>query len=122
MIAQKQFTAKGTINGRRIVKFDAAENEIIQASAASDRLLGVYLGPGNAATNDLVDCCLLGECLLDVAGAIGRGMLLTADSNGKGVQANPSAGVNNRVIAMALQSGTDITIKVLVLPSQLQGA
>lgn len=122
MIAQRQYTANGSIAARRIVKFDASDTTVVQASAVSDQLLGVYIGPADAASSDLVDVCLMGECLLDVAGAVGRGVLLTCDSNGKGVQAVPAAGVNNRIIGEALQTGTDTTIRVLVFPSMMQGA
>lgn len=122
MILQRQYDAAGAITARRVVKFDTTDTTIAQASSVSDRLIGISLGPDDATVADPVDVCMLGECMLDVAGAVGRGALLTVDSDGKGVQANPSAGVNNRIVAMALQTGTNTTIRVLVLPGMLQGA
>lgn len=106
----------------RIVKF-ASDTQVSQASAATDLLIGVYVGPADAVTTSTGNVvCLLGECRLEVAGAVTRGQLLTSDGDGKGIPAAPSAGVNSRIVAMALMSGTDTTIRVLVIPSMMQGA
>ncbi|MBF0415602.1 MAG: DUF2190 family protein [Magnetococcales bacterium] len=115
------FTAGATINPNRIVKFDATDSVVIQAAAATDAILGVanYLG---AATGDRVDVCLVGLADVEYGGAITRGALLTSDANGKAVAAAPAAGVNNRIIGVAMVSGVSGDIApVLINPNQVQG-
>jgi hypothetical protein len=48
-------------------------------------------------------------------------MTLTTNANGQGVNAAPAAGTNVRTVALALQSGTDSFIPVLVVPGWMQG-
>lgn len=122
MILARPFTASGAITAHRIVRL-SSESVVAQAVNATSRLIGVYTGPSDAAdasTGNVV--CLLGECLLDTAGSVNAGDLLTADANGKGIVAAPAAGANNRIIAVALVGGTDLTIRVLVVPGMMQGA
>ena len=118
----KRYTADGAITTRRLVKRGASDTQMAQASAVTDLIVGVYLGPGDAANGDTIDVCLLGECTLEVTGSVSFGSLLTTDSNGKGAVAAPASGVNNRIAAMALQAGTNTTVRVLVLPGMVQGA
>lgn len=116
-----KYTAEGAITKFRFVKFGSTDSQVIQASAVTDRIVGVYIGPSDAANTDSVLICELGECFLEVDGAIGRGMTLTTDANGKGVNAAPAAGTNNKAGARAQISGTSTTIRVLVVPGWFQG-
>lgn len=92
------------------------------ASAGTDALIGVSVAAADTDDGDHLNVCLLGECYLDVSGAVVRGALLTSDGDGKGVTAAPSAGVNARIVGLALTSGTNTTIRVMVLPGMVQGA
>jgi hypothetical protein len=118
-----RFTAEGAIVKRRFVKFGSSDSKVVQASAVTDRIIGVYSGGADAADTEEIEVCLLGICFLEVSGAIGRGMSLTTDADGKGVNAAPAAGVNNRIAAVAMQSGTNAVIRVFVVQGGwMQGA
>jgi hypothetical protein len=113
--------AEGAITKNRLVKFGSSDTQVIQSSAVTDRILGVYIGPDDAVDAAAVDVCVLGECNLEVSGAIGRGMTLTTNASGQGVNAAPAAGTNNKAAAMAMISGTSTTISVFVSPGWYQG-
>jgi len=122
MLWQKTGTAQGAITKNRIVKFGSADDTYAVATTpATDRIAGVFIGPSDAADSDTIEVCMLGECNLEVSGAIGRGMSLTTNGSGQGVNAAPVAGTNNKIVAMAQISGTDTTIPVFVVPGWFQG-
>lgn len=115
------FDAGAAISGNRIVKL-SADATVVQGAAATDALLGVSDQNG-AASGERIDVTLDGVAEITLGGTVTRGALLTSDANGKGVAAAPSAGVNNRIIGMALVSGVsgDI-IDVLLSQGSMQGA
>lgn len=117
----KGFIAGGTVAARRIVKFGSGDTAAVQASAATDSLIGVSdLG---AASGESVAVIMGGIAAVEYGGNVTRGALLTADSNGKAVAAAPAAGVNNRIIGVAMLSGVSGDIgSVLVNPGAFQGA
>lgn len=117
----KGFIAGGAVAARRIVKFGSGDTAVVQASAATDSLIGVSdLG---AASGESVAVIMGGIAAVEYGGNVTRGALLTADSNGKAVAAAPAAGVNNRVIGTAMIGGVSGDIgSVLVNPGAFQGA
>lgn len=137
----KTFTAGGTINDARILKFSSADNLVVQATAATDALIGISKVPQGQqqraiqtgptpptiptvtiAANQRVDVVLEGIGEVIFGGTITRGALITADANGKAVAAAPAAGTNNRIIGVAMCSGVDGDIgTVLISPSVMQG-
>lgn len=121
MIYTRTFTAEAALTAHRLVRPGAGADTVTPATAVTDRIIGVYVGPSDAAINDQVEVCLLGECHLNVAGAIGKGMTLTTNATSQGVNAAPAAGANNRTIAWAIDAGTDVTIRVFVVPGWIQG-
>lgn len=112
MLWSRPYTATGAITKNRLVKYAADDTHVSQASAVTDRIVGVYIGPSDAADGDAVEICLLGECNLEVSGAIGRGMRLTTNSSGQGVTAE--SGGSSRTCAVAMIAGTNSTIPVFV--------
>jgi hypothetical protein len=109
--------AEETINPHRFVKFGATAGKYAQASAATDKVLGVsdYLGvvyDSALARND-IDVHVIGAPQLQVGGAVAAGDKLTADADGKGVV----AAAGNLVYAMANAAGVagDI-IEVILMP------
>ena len=122
MLYSDRFVAEGAITKNRLVKFGSTDAKVVQASTVTDRIVGVFIGPSDAADTDAVEVCMLGRCNLEVSGSIGRGMTLTTNANGQGVNAVPPPGANNKVAAMALISGTNTTIPVLVYSGWIQGA
>jgi hypothetical protein len=109
------------INPFRIVKVGAADFAALQASAVSDKLLGVSTEI-DAAAGERIDVVHKGTADLKLGGTVARGDFLTTDASGQGVTAAPAGGVNNQIIGRALLSGVngDI-IPVLVAPGMLQG-
>lgn len=122
MIIVKPYTAQGAIPKFRFVKIGASASQVQLAVAASDRILGVYIGPDDAADGEAIEVCHLGESWLTVGGTIGIGMSLTTDANGQGVNAAPVAGANNKTGAIALQAGgSGGILLVIVVPGWYQG-
>ena len=121
MLYSRVFNAEGAITVCRLVKFGSSDTQVSVATAASDRIAGVYLGRGDAVDGQAIEICMLGECTLEVSGTIARGMTLTTDALGKGINAAPAAGANAKTAAMALQSGTNTWIPVFVCPGWTQG-
>lgn len=116
----KSYKAGGAISKHRIVKL-SADDTVVQAAAATDALHGV-LGEIAAASGDRVDVVLTGIAEVEYGGNVTRGALLTADADGKAVSADPAAGVNNRIIGQAMESGVAGDIgSVLISHSSMQG-
>ena len=118
----KSFAAGAATSPFRIVKFGADDRHVIQATAATDGLLGVTNElPANAA-EQLADVILQGIAEVELGGTVALTDKVTADSVGRGVAAAPATGVNNRVIGLPLIAGVsgDI-IPVLLAQSVLQG-
>jgi hypothetical protein len=121
MLYSRPGTAEGAIAKFRLVRFGSTDAQFVQAAAVTDRIAGVYVGPADAADGAAIEVCLLGECFLEVSGAIGRGMTLTTNASGQGVNTTPPGAQNNKAAAVALISGTNTVIPVLVVPHWYQG-
>lgn len=99
----KNFNAGAAIPAYTIVKF-GADSKTVVPSAAADDFIGVT-GVVPADVNEPVDVHFDGICLVKCGGTVTRGKFLTCDANGDAVQAAPAAGVNARLIGMALEDG-----------------
>jgi len=83
----KPYTAGATIAARRIVKFGAADGAVIQAAAATDKLIGISSDLGTA-TGERQDVFMIGNVAeVDAGGTITRGDSVTSDASGKAVTA-----------------------------------
>lgn len=100
----RNFKAEAAIAANTIVKLGSADGQVLTAAAATDKLLGVTTDIA-AAINERCDVILSGVADVIYGGAVTRGDLLTADATGRAVTAAPAAGVNNRIIGIALVSG-----------------
>jgi hypothetical protein len=118
----RSFTAGGTINPRRLVKFGSSDREVVQAAAATDLIVGVVISPEVRASGDRVDVALAGVVEVDMGGTVTRGVKVTSDANGKGVAAAPAGGTNNHVVgfAMVTTASGDIA-EVMISQSVNQG-
>lgn len=95
------YTAGGTIAKRRIVKFGSADGVVVQASAATDLLIGVSSDLGSVA-GERQDVFETGNVMeVDFGGTIARGASVTSDANGKAV----AAASGNIAIGYATKSG-----------------
>lgn len=121
-IPKKTYYASGAVAAYRFVALGSADNTMVQASAATDQLIGISDSLGGEDTRPF-DVGMLGDIVpLDIGGTVTRGNDLTADANGKGVavSATVAAASNVNVGAIALQSGVDgDRINVLVFPKKI---
>lgn len=117
----KEYRAAAAITKFRVAKFDAADGDLVQAAAATDKLYAI--SQHTAASGDRVRARISGISEAEAGGNIAKGDLLTSDADGKVVAAAPAAGVNNRIIGIAVNSAVlgDI-FPVLLNQGSLQGA
>jgi hypothetical protein len=117
----KGFTAGGAISPYRIVRFSAAET-VIQAAAATEAMFGVNTDL-TIVSGERVEVMTHGIAWIEAGAAIALGLPVTADSLGRGVAAAPAAGVNNRIIGLALDAAVAAgdQIRVLLSPGLMQG-
>lgn len=118
----KRYTANATVNPSRFVKFDSADDLVIQGAAATDLLIGVSVETIGASSGESLDVIHAGLAYVEAGGNITRGTKVTSDANGKAVAAAPAAGSNVQVGGIALASAVSgDLIPVLVLPQTMQG-
>ena len=117
----KNFIAGAAIAKYRIIKFGADDEHVIQASAATDSIIGVSESLG-AGTGERIDVILSGIAEIEFSANVNRGALITSDADGKAVQCSPVGGANNRLIgiAMAGAAAGDIA-PVMISLGSIQG-
>jgi hypothetical protein len=100
------YIAGAAITKRRIVKWGAADGQVVVAAgpAATEFLNGVT-SHIDAAINEPVDVFQGGIVDVEYGATVVRGAPLTSDSIGRAVTAAPAAGANNRIIGFAEVSG-----------------
>lgn len=121
----RNFIADGAIPQYSLVKLGSDAKHIALATGPTDNVIGISAsGPaaGNVA-GDRVDVTMIGidRC---VAGAtFTYGVALTSDGSGRVVAAAPAAGVNNRLIGVALADCTTVgdVVEVLISQGSIQG-
>ena len=118
----KTFNTGAAVARSRIVAFGADERTVIQASAVSSVMFGVSDDIPAPATGDICDVVMSGVATVEYGGTVTFGALLTSDSVGRAVVAAPGAGVNNRIIGIAMVAGVlgDLGA-VLLSPGSVQG-
>lgn len=125
-IFTKPLDAGAAVKSYRFVKFGANENKVVQAAAATDKIIGavnMVAPPGsNADAGDRLDVEVIGFAEIQCGGNVAFGDLVTSDADGRAVTAAPAVGVNNRIGGIAWDSGVlnDI-ILVMLTPVSLQG-
>lgn len=98
------YVAQAAVAAFLIVKAGAADNQVLPAAAATDDIIGTA-DALDKAIGEIVDVPSAGIGEVVLGGAVARGKPITSDANGKGVQAAPAAGANNRIIGFAAVSG-----------------
>lgn len=118
----KSYVAEAAVEACRIVKYGAADGQVLKGAAAADKLVGVAAPSVDSAIGDQVDVVKSGPAEVRLGGAVARGDLLTSDANGKAVVWAPAAGANARYVAIADASGVlDDIIPCTVMPGIGQG-
>lgn len=117
----KAFTAGGAISPARLVRLSAADT-VVQASAATDGLFGVNSDLA-VVSGERCEVMTDGIAWVEAGAAVALSSLITADALGRGIAAAPAAGVNNRVIGVALDAAAAAgdQIRVLLSPGSVQG-
>jgi hypothetical protein len=106
------YVAGGAILPNRLVEFTAVAGQVTQVNAATDLLLGVYVGDVSAATGDQVPVAILGIATAEAGEAITQGAMLASDTVGRVVV----AATTERLIGKALQTAAAAgsLIKILI--------
>lgn len=95
------YLAEAAVNRYRICKFGTGDKTVIQAAAATDKLIGVSCQI-NSGINDTCDVWRSGIRKVVYGGTVAKGDLLTADANGKAVATTTAS---DRIIGVAEISG-----------------
>lgn len=120
-LQHRSVLAQAVIASFLIIKHGNADNSAALATAPTDLLLGTN-DSLEKAVGELVDYPTAGTGQVKLGGIVTRGQPITADAASKGVAAAPAAGVNNRIIGFALQSGVaDDVIDYDIAPGYVQG-
>lgn len=82
----KSFTAEAAVTKRRIVKYGAADGDVLHADADDAKFAGVA-AELDAAIADRVDVHVAGLVEVELGGTVTRGGPITSDANGKAIAA-----------------------------------
>ncbi len=96
-LLDKTLTAAGTISPYRLVKFSTSDTTVIQASAATDSLIGVS-GSVGAASGESVDVTFVGIGEITLGDTVARGGQVTSDASGRGIPAVDGNSVAGKVL------------------------
>lgn len=108
----KSFDANGAVAANRLCALNANDGEVVQASAASDMLIGAS-GIVAAEDGHRIDVHMSDIAEVTYGGSVSRGDLLTSDDDGKAVTAT----AGDRAVGIALVDGVANDIgSVLVYP------
>jgi len=118
----KSFLAAAAMGGNLIARA-AADSSVQEAGAATHALVGITDQMG-AAEGRMVDVVQLGWAELRLGGAVSFGDPLTSDDEGRGVEAEPTAGAIVRTVAIAMSDGVEddiipvyVTLGVIATPA-----
>jgi hypothetical protein len=111
--------AAGAITARSIVKPSTNDYEIVLASAATDKLMGITTEI-DAASGEPCDVIRTGIAAVKLGGTVAAGDYITADSSGHGVKCAPTTGTVAQFIGKVEVAGVsgDI-VDVWVAPGQI---
>lgn len=119
----KTYYADAAITKHRIVKYGSDDNNCAQATAVTEKLLGVADSLGAVAAADPVDVIMDGIATVEYGGNVTRGDWLTTDAAGKAVTAAPGVDAIVECIGRAQVSGVDGDLgSVLLDRTSLRGA
>ena len=100
----KNYTAEAEVKKHRIVKFGAADGQVIYADSATAKSVGVSMEL-DSATGDRVDITRTGMPEIEYGGTVAAGDFLTSDATGRAIVAAPAGGANVRTIGIAEYAG-----------------
>lgn len=122
IVFSKSYGTEGIVLPYRICKFGAADLNVLQAAAATDKLIGVTDRLGAAVSGDRCEVHHMGLREVEYGGTVAAGDELTSDATGRAITAAPAAGANVEIIGRAQVAGVVGDIgKVLVFLGSRQG-
>lgn len=102
--------AEEDLAAQRIVAMGTSDLEVAYAADAASFLVGVTDRP--AKSGEPVDVWIAGVVSVAYGGAVVRGALLTSDDEGQAVATTTA---NNRIVGIALRSGADGDLGLMVI-------
>lgn len=120
-ILTKTYVAEAAILVNRIVRAGTTDDFASTATGPTDFLIGCIEGV-SPLLGERVEVITHGIADVTLGATVARGAPVTSDATGRAVTAAPAAGVNNRIIGFARQSGVvgDI-VEIIIAPGVLQG-
>lgn len=118
----KNYVAGGAIPAYTPVKFTANPGEVVVATAAADKVIGVSTDVASLS-GERVDVIMSGQAKVVAGAAFAQGDLLMANAASKGIVAAAGAGANVRTFGMAREAAAadgDI-VEINVTPGSFQG-
>ena len=103
-ILVRNFRAEAAVGAFIIVKPGSADGQVLTAAAALDKSVGISTDIP-VATGERCDVILAGIADVVYGGPVVRGDLVTSDATGRAITAAPAAGVNMRIVGVAIVSG-----------------
>ncbi len=101
----KAFQSNAAMTRARIVRL-IDDRTAAQAAGPTEALVGVLDSSANVpAAGRSADVILTGVATVEYGGTVTAGAFLTSDAQGRAVVAVPGAGVNNRVLGVAMVAG-----------------
>ena len=106
----------------RLAKFGTGDRNVTLATAATDFIIGA-VNETAIALGERADVVRVGIAWVECGAAVPRGSPITADAVGRAVVAAPAAGINNRIIGFADESGLAAgdVIRFAIAPGLMQG-
>lgn len=106
----------------RLAKFGTGDRNVTLATAATDFIIGA-VNETAIALGERADVVRVGIAWVECGAAVPRGSPITADAVGRAVVAAPAAGINNRIIGFADESGLAAgdVIRFAIAPGLIQG-
>lgn len=116
------YAAAGPLVGKRLAVFDAA-GRLAQATGSTVPIVGAIDSVGAAALDDIVDAHHLGAYPVTAGAAVASGKSVTADAQGRAVQAAAAAGTPVYCVGVSKQAATAAgdEIEIILAPHVLAG-
>lgn len=116
------YVADTAVPINRLVKFGTGDRNVALATAATDFVIGA-VNETAIAIGERCDVVRMGIAWVECGAAVPRGSPITTDGVGRAVVAAPAAGVNNRIVGFADESGTAAgdVIRFMIEPGLIQG-
>lgn len=121
-LMRKNYGTEAVVGPFLIVKFGAADLNVVPGAASTDKLIGTSGRMGAAVSGDRCEVTRAGLDKVIYGATVAAGDPLTSDATGRAVTAAPGAGVNASIVGFAEIAGVvgDEGL-VFIAPGRIQG-